>query len=117
MTSIHRILQTCLNQQGKEVWLLSGRPPLLRFHDCVRELQTGRPLSSDEIETLIFDGLAPNLKDWYRNDNFCRFDFPCGWRDARFRIFVVRHGDSTMATLTPLPPATPELEYLEDKAG
>jgi Tfp pilus assembly pilus retraction ATPase PilT len=110
---IRRILETCLNQNALEVWLISGRPPLLRFADNVRELVTGEPLTSDAIIKLIFDGI-PNLKESYRRHGFCAFDFPCDWRDARIRVFVVRHGRETMATLTPLPPRAPEVQYSDD---
>jgi hypothetical protein len=43
---------------------------------------------------------------------------PCRWRNnARVRVFVVRHGDSTFATLTPIAAATPEHPYRDDDTG
>ncbi len=115
-TAMRRILQTCLNQQGLEVWLLTGRPPLLRIPEGVRELRTGKPLSVADIIDLVLDG-ATNARSYFEQSDFYRFDWQCDWRDERFRVFLVRHGDSVMATLTPLPPGTPELEYSEDEPG
>ena len=110
---IRRILETCLNQGGLEVWLLAGRAPLLRFPDCVREVQTGRPLSTEDVTNLLLDG-ATKLRAFWETHDFARFDYKCGWHDARFRVFLVRHGESAMATLTPISADTPELEYTDD---
>jgi hypothetical protein len=113
---IRRILETCLVEQGLEVWLIAGRPPLVRFPEYVREMMIGKSLSSQEITDLILERAA-NARAFWRDHDFYRFDWTCDWRDARFRVFLVRHGDSTMATLTPLPPGTPELQYADDDPG
>lgn len=113
---IRRILETCVAEHGLEVWLVAGRPPLLRFAECVREMRIGKSLSSQEITDLILDGSA-NGRAFWRDHDFYRFDWTSDWRDARFRVFLVRHGDSAMAILTPLPPGTPELEYSGDDRG
>lgn len=110
---IRRILETCLNQGGLEVWLLADRMPLLRFADCVREMLTNRPLSAGDVTNLVLDG-AINLRAFWEREGFARFDYACDWRDARFRVFLVRHGESAMATLTPILADTPELKYSED---
>src|SRR5688572_25049591 len=110
-----RILESCIRRQALEVWLLAGRVPLLRFADCVRELMTGKPLLSEDIIELVLDG-AEKLRAFWRDHDFVRFD--CPYRDvARFRVFLVRHGESAMATLTPIPRDTPELEYSDDDSG
>jgi len=31
---------------------------------------------------MVFEDLAPNLADWYRDHGFCSFDYPCRWRDG-----------------------------------
>jgi hypothetical protein len=112
---VNRILETCLRRQGLEVWLLAGRVPLLRFPDCVRELMTGKPLSSEEIIDLVLDR-AENLRAFWRDHDFVRFD--CSYGDgARFRVFLVRHGEAAMATITPISPDTPELKYSDDDSG
>lgn len=113
---IRRILQTCLKQQGLEVWLLAGRVPLLRFPHCVREVLTGKPLSSEGITDLVLDG-ASELREFWREHDFVRFDYRCDWREARFRVFLVRHGESAMATMTPIPLDTPELKYSDKLTG
>jgi hypothetical protein len=104
-----RILKMCLGQRGLEVWLLAGRVPLLRFSDCVRELMTGKPLSSEDIVDLVLDH-AEHLRAFWRDHDFVRFDCLYG-DEARFRVFLVRHGESAMATMTPISPDTPELTY------
>ncbi len=118
MTSpeIRRILETCLNHNGQEVWLLAGRPPLLRFRDSVRELVIGWTLSADDIANLIL-GSSASAKAFWREQDFYRFDWRCDWREARFRLFLVRHGKLTMATLTPIPLDAPELEYAPGSPG
>jgi hypothetical protein len=111
-----RILETCLNQHGLEVWLLAGRVPLLRFPHCVREVLTGKPLWAEDIADIVLGG-ADKLRAFWRAHDFVRLDYSCDWCDARFRVFLVRHGDSVMATMTPISPDTPELEYLNDDSG
>jgi hypothetical protein len=112
------VIETCLARDAVEAWLLSGRPPLVRFIENVRELDTVPVLTSEMITQMVFEDLAPNLADWYRDRGFCAFDYPCYWRDnRRVRVFVIRHGDSTFVTLTPLAPGTPELTYSDDKPG
>jgi Tfp pilus assembly pilus retraction ATPase PilT len=94
------VLETCFARDAVEAWLLTGRPPLVRFIGAVRELDTVPVLTSEMITQMVFEDLAPNLADWYRNSGNCAFDYPCSWRDnRRVRLFVIRHGDSTFATL------------------
>jgi len=110
-----RILETCLRRRGLEGWLLAGRVPLLRFSDCVRELMTGKPQLSEDIIDLVLDR-AENLRALWRDHDFVRFDCPYG-DEARFRVFLVRHAESAMATITPISPDAPELEYSDDDSG
>jgi Tfp pilus assembly pilus retraction ATPase PilT len=116
--STHRVLETVFGRGAVEAWLLNGRPPLVRFVDTVREIETVPTLTPDMITAMVFEDLAPNLSEWFRDHGYCAFDYPCSWRDgARVRVFVKRHGDSTFVTLTPLAPDTPELKYSDEKAG
>ena len=110
--STRRVIETCLARGAAEAWLISGRPPMVRFAEYVRELSTLPALTSDGIARIVFGDLAPNLADWYRDHGFCSFDYPCRWRDdTRVKVFVLRHGGETFVTLTPLAPGTPELKY------
>ena len=114
----HRVIETVFHQGAIEAWLLAGRPPLIRFADSVRELQTVPALTPEMITAMVFEDLAPNLAEWYREHGYCAFDYPCSWRDGtRVRVFVKRHGDSTFVTITPLAPGTPELKYNDEKPG
>ena len=98
--------------------MLAGRPPLARFVENVRELDTVPTLTPEMITAMVFEDLAPNLAEWYREHGYCSFDYPCGWRDgARVRVFALRHGDSTFVTLTPLAPGTPELKHSDENPG
>jgi hypothetical protein len=116
--STHRVIETCFARGAAEAWLIAGRPPLLRFAEHVRQLATLPPLAPDDIAAMVFGNLAPNLAAHFQDHGFCSFDYPCRWRDnTRVRVFVVRHGDSTFATLTPIAPDTPALRYSDDVPG
>jgi Tfp pilus assembly pilus retraction ATPase PilT len=113
--SIDRVVETCLARGAVEIWLLAGRAPLVRFEGGVREMGIP-PLTPDQIRQMLFEELAPHLAEHYGAHGSCRFDYPCRWRkDTRVRVFVLRHGDSTFATLTPIAPGTPELTYSDDQ--
>lgn len=113
-----RIVETCFAQEALEVWLIAGRPPLLRFKDNLRELKVVDALSAREIVRLVFSATAPNLEAWYRKHGFCAFDYPCEWRNnARIRIFAIKHGKSTTVTVTPLPDDAPGLQYRDGPSG
>ena len=92
--SIHRVLETCLARGAAEAWLIAGRPPLLRFAEYVRELATLPPLTPDDITTMVFEVLAPNLAAHYRDHGFCSFDYPCRW------MKIPGSGFSSSATAT-----------------
>lgn len=57
-----RRIETCFVQEALEVWLIAGRPPLLRFEDNLRELRVTEPFSASEIIRLVFSVTAPNLQ-------------------------------------------------------
>lgn len=110
-----RIVETCFAQEALEVWLIAGRPPLLRFKESLRELKVVDSLSAGDIIRLVFTATAPNLQAWYKKHGFCAFDYPCEWRaNARIRIFAIKHGRSATVTLTPLPEDAPGLQYRDD---
>ena len=65
----------------------------------------------DSLREQILDG-AEKLRAFWRDHDFVRFDCPYG-DVARFRVFLVRHGESAMATLsaTRLPRKTDRLRW------
>ena len=71
-----RIVETCFAQEALEVWLIAGRPPLLRFKENLRELKVVDSLSAGDIIRLVFNATAPNLQAWYKKHGFCAFDYP-----------------------------------------
>ena len=106
-----RIFETCVRSGAQEILLLTGKPPICRFPDTIRDLAIA-PLTGEDVTFLAIESLAPDLRDWYDRAGFCRFDYRYRHgAGTRFRVFVIRHGESHFATLTPLAPDTLELEY------
>lgn len=114
---IHRVLKTCIVHESKEILLVAGRPPLLRFSESVREMQID-PLTGDDVLALALDSLIPlatdrqHMRDYYDQVGFCRWDYPYDHRTGtRFRVFLIRQAGSHLAIVTPIGPDVPGLGY------
>lgn len=118
LPDIQRIMQTCLSSKANEVLLVTGRPPLLRyFSEGVRTIHI-EPLTPEDIITLVIDSLIPldpdrkRMRAFYDKTDFCRWDYPFSSSpNIRFRVFLIRHGNSHLGILTPIGPDVPEMEY------
>ena len=108
-----RIFETCVRSGAREILLLTGKPPICRFPDTIRDLAIA-PLTGEDVTFLAIESLAPNLRDAYDRAGFCRFDYVYRHHGGvRFRVFVIRHGQSDVAILTPLGPEVPDLQYAD----
>lgn len=118
---IQRIMQTCLSSKANEILLVEGHPPLLRFFsEGVRAVQV-EPLTPEDIITLVIDSLIPldadrqRMHAFYDKTGSCKWDYPFSYSPPiRFRVFLIRHGDSHLGILTPIGPDVPEMEYEKD---
>jgi Tfp pilus assembly pilus retraction ATPase PilT len=114
---IQRLFATCVRSGASEMLLLPGKPPVCRFVDTIRTLAI-EPLTGEDVAFLAIESLAPNLVRTYQRAGFCRFDHVYRHHgEVRFRVFVIRHGESDVAILTPLGPEVPELEYADEARG
>jgi hypothetical protein len=113
---MQRILQTCLKHEAEEVLLMTdGR------RCCGLWTAFVEPLTAQDVVSLVIDSLVPLIKDrdvireWFDKEGFYRFDYPYRHRpDTRFRIFLIKHGEANLATLRPIRPDVPELEYADE---
>jgi len=100
---------------------MTNRPPVLRFRDCVREIQVD-PLTARDVVSLVIDSLVPLIKDrqvireWFDVHGFYSFDYPYRYRpDTRFRVLLIKHGEANLAMLRPISADVPELEYAAEQ--
>jgi Tfp pilus assembly pilus retraction ATPase PilT len=72
---VHRIMEHCLARNAQEVWLMAGRPPILREWGTLRELAVP-PLLEEEITELAIESLAPQCRETYLNAELCPLTLP-----------------------------------------
>ena len=107
---IDRLLETVVRQKASDLHLVVGRPPCLRLHGGIRELQT-KPLEAEDTMALLKSITPERIQQEFEESGSGDFGFSYG-EAARFRVsifkqkgvasLVLRRIPNNILTLAPL---------------
>lgn len=103
MSSIHidRILETCIKRGASDIHLSVGRPPVLRLHGHLRQLET-KVLEPDDTVALM-KSIAPDRNQQeLQEEGGTDFGFAFG-DEGRFRVSVFRQKGNVTIVLRLIP--------------
>src|SRR5256714_33542 len=85
---IDRLLETCVRRNASDLHLAVGRPPTLRLHGHLRELQT--KVLEPEDTTALMKSITPDrIQQEYEEQGSGDFGFAYG-EEARFRVAIFK---------------------------
>src|SRR5260221_682194 len=85
---IDRLLETVVRQKASDLHLAVGRPPCLRLHGGIRELQT-KPLDSEDTMALMKSITPERIQQEFEETGSGDFGFAYG-EAARFRVSIFK---------------------------
>src|SRR5437016_13588863 len=85
---IDRLLETVVRQKASDLHLAVGRPPCLRLHGGIRELQT-KPLDSEDTIALMKSITPERIQQEFEESGSGDFGFAYG-EQARFRVSIFK---------------------------
>src|SRR5438067_6106873 len=85
---IDRLLETCVKKKASDLHLAVGRPPTLRLHGHLRELQT-KVLDPDDTMALMKAITPERIQQEFEETGSGDFGFAYG-EEARFRVSVFK---------------------------
>src|SRR5258708_19352617 len=98
---IDRLLETVVRQKASDLHLAVGRPPCLRLHGGIRELQT-KPLDPEDT-TALMKSIAPErIQQEFEESGSGDFGFAYG-EEARFRVSIFKQKGYTSMVLRRIP--------------
>ncbi|MCA1833705.1 MAG: type IV pilus twitching motility protein PilT [Actinobacteria bacterium] len=111
-TPIDRYLEELWEQDGTDLLLTAGAPPLVRVDGAIRPLNGYEPLTPSEIETLVVGGMLPeDLRGKFGAER--EIDFSFNWHStARFRANVFMQRGSVGLALRLIPLKIPTMAAL-----
>ena len=107
---LERWLRMVAEQQGADLLLVAGAPPMVRVHGRVRPLEPG-PLDGVEIEEAVLPALAPHARRLYHDAQIADASFRIQGV-GRFRINLHRERGRAAAAVRMLPQRVPRLTSL-----
>src|SRR5512133_1837317 len=85
---IDRLLETCVKRGASDLHLAVGRPPTLRLHGRLRELQT-KVLEPEDTIALMKSITPERIQQEYEEEGSGDFGFAYG-EEARFRVAIFK---------------------------
>ena len=99
--NMDRLLQACVTQNGSDIHLVVGRPPVLRIHGRLRSLET-KVLEPDDTAALM-KSIAPDRNQQeLQEEGGTDFGFAFG-DAARFRVSIFRQKGNISLVLRLIP--------------
>jgi twitching motility protein PilT len=86
---INKLFRVVMKHEGSDLHLKAGRPPMMRLRNAIREMDM-RPLSSDDMERLIFPILNERSKRLLEETGGADFAHVIGQDECRFRVNLFR---------------------------
>jgi twitching motility protein PilT len=86
---INKLFRVVMKHEGSDLHLKVGRPPMMRFRNAIREMEM-RPLSSDDMERLVFPILNERSKRLLEDTGGADFAHVIGQDECRFRVNLFR---------------------------
>src|SRR5947209_10297487 len=98
---IDRLLETVVRQKASDLHLAVGRPPCLRLHGGIRELQT-KPLDAEDTTALMKSITPDRIQQEYEETGSGDFGFAYG-EEARFRVAIFKQKGVCSLVLRKIP--------------
>src|SRR2546423_11103832 len=98
---IDRLLETVVRQKASDLHLAVGRPPCLRLHGGIRELQT-KPLEAEDTTALMKYSTPERIQQEFEETGSGDFGFAYG-EAARFRVSIFKQKGVASLVLRRIP--------------
>src|SRR6266576_2825235 len=98
---IDRLLETCVRRNASDLHLAVGRPPTLRLHGHLRELQT-KSLEPEDTMALMKSITPERIQQEFEESGSGDFGFAYG-EEARFRVAIFKQKGYTSLVLRKIP--------------
>jgi twitching motility protein PilT len=98
---IDRLLETCVRRGASDLHLAVGKPPVLRLHGHMRELQT-KVLEAEDTQALMKSITPDRIQQEFEESGSGDFGFAYG-EEARFRVAVFKQKGMTSMVLRKIP--------------
>src|ERR1051325_2146342 len=98
---IDRLLETCVRRNASDLHLAVGRPPTLRLHGHLRELQT-KVLEAEDTVALMKSITPERIQQEYEESGSGDFGFAYG-DAARFRVAIFKQKGCCSMVLRQIP--------------
>src|SRR6184192_127927 len=98
---IDRLLETCVRRSASDLHLAVGRPPTLRMHGHLRELQT-KVLDGEDTISLMKSITPERIQQEYEEEGSGDFGFAYG-EEARFRVAIFKQKGFCSLVLRKIP--------------
>jgi twitching motility protein PilT len=98
---IDRLLETCVKKNASDLHLVVGKPPVLRLHGHMRELQT-KVLEPEDTMALLKSITPERIQQEFEESGSGDFGFAYG-AEARFRVAVFKQKGCASLVLRKIP--------------
>ena len=98
---IDRLLETVVRQKASDLHLAVGRPPCLRLHGGIRELQT-KPLDAEDTMALMKSITPDRIQQEFEETGSGDYGFAYG-KEARFRVSIFKQKGVASLVLRRIP--------------
>jgi twitching motility protein PilT len=98
---IDRLLETVVRRGASDLHLATGKPPTLRLHGHLRELQT-KPLDADDTNALMKSITPERIQQEFEETGSGDYAFAYG-AEARFRVSIFKQRGNTSLVLRQIP--------------
>jgi twitching motility protein PilT len=107
---IDRLLETTVRRGASDLHLAVGKPPSLRLHGRIRELQT-KPLEAEDTMALMKSITPERIQQEFEEEGSGDFGFAYG-EEARFRVSVFKQKGQASMVLRKIPNKILTLEQI-----
>src|SRR5437764_10870431 len=98
---IDRLLETVVRKKASDLHLAVGRPPVIRLHGSLRELQT-KPLEAEDTMALMKSITPERIQQEFEETGSGDFGFAYG-SQARFRVAIFKQKGVASLVLRRIP--------------
>lgn len=98
---IDRLLETCVKRKASDLHLAVGKPPVLRLHGHMRDLQT-KVLDGEDTTALMKSITPERIQQEFEESGSGDFGFAYG-EEARFRVSIFKQKGFTSLVLRRIP--------------
>lgn len=111
MQRLDELLDFLVTQQGSDLHLLAGQPPVIRRFGELRSI-TRQPLSRQQTQDMVMEILSPRIRETFEARDQADFAY-VREGGGRYRVNVFRHLGGIGAIFRAIPEVAPRLEDLE----